>query len=144
MTSQLLSLSTEAPFQCLPLTAALRRFVQVHGERDGAVIVSGQHTTTAVIINEMEERLLMDVKRWLSQMAPPGDGWKHDDLHLRPGVPDDEPRNAHAHLQALLLGNQVTVNVCNGELQLGQYQDVLLVELDGPRQRKVSLQWLSA
>ncbi len=144
MTSQLLSFSTEAPFQCLPLTAALRRFVQVHGERDGAVVVSGQHTTTAVIINEMEERLLMDLKRWLSQVAPPGDGWKHDDLHLRMGIPDDEPRNAHAHLQALLLGNQVIVNVCNGELQLGHYQDVLLVELDGPRQRKVSLQWLSA
>ena len=86
----------------------------------------------------------MDLKRWLYQLASPGDGWKHDDLHLRPGVPDDEPRNAHAHLQALLLGNQVTVNVCNGELQLGQYQDVLLVELDGPRDRKVSLQWLSA
>jgi len=108
------------------------------------VVVSGQHTTTAVIINEMEDRLLMDLKRWLSQLAPAGDGWKHDDLHLRPGIPDDEPRNAHAHLQALLLGNQVIVNVCNGELQLGQYQDVLLVELDGPRQRNVSLQWLSA
>ena len=144
MTSQLLSLSTEAPFQCLPLTAALRRFVQVHGERDGAVVVSGQHTTTAVIINEMERRLLLDLKRWLNKLAPPGHGWKHDDLDLRPGIPDDEPRNAHAHLQALLLGHQTTVAVSNGVLQLGHYQDVILVELDGPRERTVSLQWLSA
>ncbi len=144
MTSQLLSLRTEASFQGLPLTAELRRFVQSIGERDGAVVVSGQHTTTAVIINEMEERLLMDLKRWLSLQAPPGDGWKHDDLELRRGIPDDEPRNAHAHLQALMLGNEVTVNVSHGELQLGQYQEVMLVELDGPRQRRVSLQWLSA
>lgn len=144
MTSQLLSFSTEASFQCLPLTAELRLFVQQHGEQDGAVVVSGQHTTTAVIINEMEERLLMDLRRWLSQQVPSGADWKHDDLEQRHGIPDDEPRNAHAHLQALMLGNGVTVNVSNGELQLGQYQEVMLVELDGPRQRRVSLQWLSA
>ena len=47
MTSQILQLSTEAPFQCLSLTADLHRFVQVHGERDGAVVVATQHTTTA-------------------------------------------------------------------------------------------------
>lgn len=144
LTHQFLSLRTEAPFQCLSLTTELRRFVQVHGGQDGAVVVSGQHTTTAVIINEMEERLLMDLQRWLSQQVPPGANWKHDDLELRQGIPDDEPRNAHAHLQALMLGNEVTVNVSNGELQLGQYQEVMLVELDGPRQRRVSLQWLSA
>ena len=43
-----------------------------------------------------------------------------------------------------MLGNEVTVNVSNGELQMGQCQEVMLVELDGPRQRRVSLQWLSA
>lgn len=144
MTSQLLHLSTEAPFQCLSLTGELQRFVQVHGERDGAVVVSTQHTTTAVIVNELEERLLLDLQQWLRQLAPPTAAWKHNDLELRPGIPDDEPRNAHAHLQALLPGHQTTVAVSNGALQLGRYQDVILVELDGPRQRRVSLQWLSA
>ena len=144
MTSKLLNLNTEAAFHCVSLTKALQSFVQSQGNSDGAVVVSGQHTTTAIIINEMEDRLLMDLQRWLGQLAPAGDGWKHDDLHLRHDIPDDEPRNAHAHLQALVLGNQVTVNVRNGALQLGQYQDVMLVELDGPRKRKVSLQWLPA
>ncbi|QNI67081.1 secondary thiamine-phosphate synthase enzyme YjbQ [Synechococcus sp. BMK-MC-1] len=144
MTSQLLHLSTEAPFQCLSLTGELQRFVQVHGERDGAVVVSTQHTTIAVIVNELEERLLLDLQQWLRQLAPPTAAWKHNDLELRPGIPDDEPRNSHAHLQALLLGHQTTVAVSNGALQLGRYQDVILVELDGPRQRRVSLQWLSA
>lgn len=143
MKSQLLSFQTESSFQCLSITAELRLFIQQQNESNGAVVVSGQHTTTAVIVNEMEERLLMDLRRWLGQLSPSGDGWKHDDLELRHGIPDDEPRNAHAHLQALMLGNQVTVNVSDGDLQLGQYQDVMLVELDGPRQRKVSLQWLS-
>ena len=144
MTSHLLHLTTDAPFQCLSLTAELERFVQVHGERDGAVVVSTQHTTTGVIVNELEERLLLDLQQWLRQLAPPTTAWKHNDLELRPGIPNDEPRNAHAHLQALLLGHQATVSVCNGALQLGRYQDVILVELDGPRQRSVALQWLSA
>ena len=77
----------------------------------------------------MEERLLLDIEQWLTQIAPATAPWKHNDLHLRPNIPADEPRNAHAHLQALLLGTD---------------QDVILVELDGPRQRQVSLQWLNS
>lgn len=91
----------------------------------------------------MEERLIEDLQEWLDELAEAKRPWKHNDLHLRIGIPADEPRNAHAHLQALLLGNQVIVNVQQGKLQLGTYQDIILVELDGPRQRMVSLQWLS-
>lgn len=144
MTSQLLTVETTASVTCIPLTAAVRHFIRVHGERDGAVVIAGQHTTTAVIINELEERLLNDLEQWLGQLAPASAPWKHNDLELRPNIPADEPRNAHAHLQALLLGNQVVVPVSNGQPVLGRYQDVLLVELDGPRQRQVALQWLSA
>ena len=50
------------------------------------------------------------------------------------------PRNAHAHLIALKLGNHLTLPVVDGHLGLGRYQAVLLVELDGPRQRQVLLQ----
>ncbi len=144
MTHQLFSLASQQGFQCLAITTQVRDFVRQHGGRDGAVVVSSQHTTTAVIINEMEERLLLDLEQWLHQIAPAAGPWKHNDLHLRPNIPADEPRNAHAHLQALLLGNQVIVSVSKGALVLGTYQDVIVVELDGPRQRQVSLQWLSS
>lgn len=144
MTSQLLTLNTDRAFACISLTDAVRDFIRVHGERDGAVVIASQHTTTAVIVNELEERLLNDLQQWLEQLAPAGASWMHNDLELRPNIPADEPRNAHAHLQALLLGNQVMVTVSNGQPVLGRYQDVILVELDGPRQRQVALQWLSA
>ena len=144
MTSQLLTFNTDQPFACVRLTDAVRDFIRVHGKRDGAVVVTSQHTTTAVIINEMEERLLEDLQQWLEQLAPAAASWKHNDLEKRPNIPPDEPRNAHAHLQALLLGNQVMVNVSNGQPVLGRYQDVILVELDGPRERRVALQWLSS
>ena len=99
--------------------------------------MSGMHTTTAVIVNELEERLILDLEKWLKELAPPLQGYKHDDLNLRDNISEDEPKNAHAHMQALLLGNDVSVPFNDGKLQLGQYQDVILVELDGPRKRNV-------
>jgi len=144
MTAQTLHLTSHQRFQCLAITEQVRDFVRSQAGLDGAVVVSGQHTTTAVIINEMEERLLVDLEQWLEAIAPSAGPWKHNDLELRSNIPADEPRNAHAHLQALLLGNQVVVNVKNAELVLGTYQDVILVELDGPRPRQVSLQLIAS
>ena len=142
MPTQILPIASQRPFQCLAITAEVQAFIASQGGREGAVLISGQHTTTAVIINELEERLLLDLEQWLMEIAPAARPWKHNDLHLRPNIPADEPRNAHAHLQALLLGNQVMVAVSDGQLVLGTYQDVILVELDGPRQRRLALQWL--
>lgn len=142
MSFERVELTTQHPFQCIPITETVQTFIAERGGQNGAVLISGQHTTTAVIINEMETRLIRDLEAWLSELAPADRAWKHNDLDLRPNIPADEPRNAHAHLQALLLGNQVTVAVQAGALVLGQYQDVIVVELDGPRQRKVALQWL--
>ena len=55
----------------------------------------------------------------------------------------DEPRNAHAHLIAMMLGNQLSLPVVKGRLGIGRWQSVLLVELDGPRPREVLLTLLA-
>ena len=90
-------------------------------------------------MNENEPGLLRDALALLERLAPRGAGYAHDELHLRPGVPPDERPNGHAHAKALLLRTAETVNVAAGRLQLGTWQRVLLVELDGPREREVSL-----
>ena len=99
-----------------------------------------QHTTTALVVNENEERLLADIEAFFLQLAPADRPYRHNDLHLRPGIPPDEPRNAHSHLIALMLGNHLSLPVVAGRLGLGRYQSVLLVELDGPRTRQVLVQ----
>ena len=50
--------------------------------------------------------------------------------------------NAAAHVRANLIGHQILVPVVNGRLQAGVWQDVLLVECDGPRTRTVELRLL--
>ena len=54
MTVERLQIPTQRPFQCIALTEALERFIAKQGAKGGTVLISGQHTTTAVIINEME------------------------------------------------------------------------------------------
>jgi secondary thiamine-phosphate synthase enzyme len=84
--------------------------------------------------------LLRDLERFFLQLVPADRPWLHNDLHLRPDIPPDEPLNAHSHVIALMLGNHLSLPVVEGRLGLGRYQAVLLVELDGPRQREVLVQ----
>ncbi len=106
---------------------------------NGFVTVTSQHTTTAISINENEERLIDDVRTFLNRLIPAKDKYLHNDIALR-DCPDDEPENAHSHLAAMLLGSSEVIPLMQGELVLGQYQSVMLYELDGPRSRKVSVQ----
>jgi len=135
-----LQVDTTGSFRCHDITAELQGFIDRCGISDGLLVAAGQHTTTALVVNEAEERLLADIERFFLELAPPTRPWLHNDLHLRAGIPADEPRNAHSHLIALMLGNHLSLPVQQGRLGLGTYQAVLLVELDGPRRREVLLQ----
>ncbi|MEF8780650.1 MAG: secondary thiamine-phosphate synthase enzyme YjbQ [Haloferacaceae archaeon] len=97
-------------------------------DADGVATVFVRHTTAGVVVNEPESGLLGDVESFLSELVP-DEGWSHDRI-------DD---NADAHLRAMLLGESVTVPVRDGELALGTWQAVLLVECDGPRSRTVDV-----
>ena len=121
------------------LDDAVKKAVTDSEIQNGMVIVSSRHTTTALAINEFEERLLTDVSNYFKSLAPPDNRYLHNDIHLR-DCPDDEPENAHSHLLAMLLSSSEVVPIVEGGLQLGQWQSVILFELDGPRLRTVNIQ----
>lgn len=120
------------------LMPELRAALDRSGIRNGVMTITSQHTTTAITINEDEPRLIEDIKRFLNRLIPPGDRYLHNDIALR-DCPDDEPENAHAHLAAMLLGSSESIPVADGALMLGQYQSVMLCELDGPRRRTIGI-----
>lgn len=117
----------------------LKKTIARSGIRNGFVTITSQHTTTAIAINEHEPRLIEDIKAFLTRLIPPRDRYLHNDIALR-DCPPDEPENAHSHLAAMLLGSSEVVTLVDGEMVLGQYQSVMLYELDGPRTRRVSVQ----
>ncbi|MGK7912652.1 MAG: secondary thiamine-phosphate synthase enzyme YjbQ [Synechococcus sp.] len=140
ITHHIVTIETEAGLQLHNLTPNIKKLLSESSIANGYVLVFSRHTTTALAVNEYEERLLADIKTYLNKLAPQGDRYLHNDLHLRPNIPDDEPENAHSHLMAITLSNSEMIPVVDGQLALGTYQSVLLFELDGPRRRTVSVQ----
>jgi thiamine phosphate synthase YjbQ (UPF0047 family) len=133
----------------LDITPLVRDAVARSGVRNGLCTVTSRHTTTALCVNENEERLFADVQRFLLRLAPPEETYKHNDISLRfpppgwhQGVEEwraQEPINAHSHLLGMLLGSCESFPLCDGVMQIGQWQSLLLIELDGPRKRKVGV-----
>ena len=87
MFTETISIQTSSSFSCHAITKQIQGIIECGTQLEGVVCVSGMHTTTALIVNEMEERLIMDLEKWLKELAPPFQGYKHDDLHLRDNIP---------------------------------------------------------
>lgn len=66
-------------------------------------------------------------------------GWDIDDPNILQAWRDQEPINAHSHLLSMLLGSTETIPVVDGKMIIGQWQSILLVDLDGPRDRTVGI-----
>jgi secondary thiamine-phosphate synthase enzyme len=128
--SEVFEVATRAPKECIDLTERVRALVKQAGVETGLCQVMVLHSTAAVVVNEFDDpNIGKDVLTALDRAVPDHAGWLHDRI-------DD---NAHAHIKATLLGPSELVPVHGGELLLGTWQRILLVELDGPRRRKVSV-----
>jgi secondary thiamine-phosphate synthase enzyme len=137
---------THEPIQFLDITEEVAELVRVAGLRDGVANVFSRHTTAAVCIQEAEPLLLEDLREFLHKSAPPNAHYRHNDFRVRTvHMHDDESPNGHSHCLQLLLGTSESVPVADGELLLGSWQRIFLVELDGPREnREVIIQALGS
>ena len=132
--------STRGSTEFIDLTERLDALVAECNLRIGFVNVQSLHTTASIVVNEHEPLLLADFTTLLERVVPRGSGYRHDDPTARTvNLAADERVNGHAHCQALLLGASVCLNVIDGRLRLGRWQRVFLVELDGPREREISI-----
>ena len=134
--STTLQVTTDERVQLKNLTTELADFVARTAIRDGVLQVSSLHTTAGFILNETQDALLADVKAMFEQVVPSGVYYRHNDGELS----DCSRKNADAHLRAVIVGHSLSIPVENGKLKLGQWQQVLFTEFDGPNQRKVHLQ----
>lgn len=136
-----LTLTTTPGISIHNLTNPIQGLLANTGIDQGQVCVFSRHTTTAITVNEDEERLWKDIQHYLLKLAPTGDRYLHNDLDRRI-VPPDEPKNAHAHLMAMTLGNSEVVPIVDGRLAMGTYQAILFADFDGPRDRQITVQFM--
>ncbi|SEA22153.1 secondary thiamine-phosphate synthase enzyme [Haloplanus vescus] len=120
------TVSTDTRLEAVDITDRVESAVAARERNAPTATVFVEHTTAGVVVNEAEPRLLDDVETFLSELVP-DEGWRHDELD----------GNADSHLRTLVLGASETVPVDDGEVALGRWQSMLLVECDGPRERTV-------
>lgn len=129
----MIEIDTKERVEVIDITSSIEEFVKSSGIENGICLVYTMHTTTGLTVNEAERGLIKDMCRLMSSLIPEGAGYLHDKIDS----------NAHAHLQALLLGNSITIPVNAGRPILGTWQRILFVELDGPRSRRLHCRTIS-
>lgn len=134
---------TKEQYDFIDFTKEVKDFIRESQIKNGLVNVQILHTSSALMVNENESLLIEDFKNNLRKIAPKDVNYQHNDLTKRTiNVCPDECVNAHSHCQAIHLLVSATLNLIEGELQLGQWQSIFLVELDHARPRKVQIQIL--
>lgn len=129
--------TTTAP-EFIDITEDASEIVAATSIRVGWMSIFSQHTTAAIKLNENEPFLISDMVRMLCHLAPANALYEHNDFSRRTmNVQDDEFPNGHAHCQHLLLGSSETIPIKDGQIALGTWQRIFLIELDRPRTRRV-------
>jgi secondary thiamine-phosphate synthase enzyme len=122
-----LRIRTTAKREMIDLTPRVARIVADAAPAEGLCSVYVPHATAAIVVNENDDpNVCLDALDALDRLVPEGI-WRHDRVD----------GNAASHIQATILGPGETIPVRDGRLCLGRWQAVMLVELDGPRERRV-------
>jgi secondary thiamine-phosphate synthase enzyme len=132
---------TKEIFEFIDITDEIEKFAKESGIKNGIINVFIMHTSAALIANENEPLLIEDFKKSLEKTASKNENYKHDNMEIRTvNVCKDECINGHSHCKAIYLLANVVLNLIEDKLQLGQWQRIMAVELDRPRQRKIQIQ----
>ncbi len=122
-----ITLSTQSRFQLIDITSEVESIVENSGVKNGIALVFAPHATAAIIANEHESGLINDIIDKVKEFTEPGSSkWRHN-------IIDD---NAHAHIGSALFGAERVFPVVNGKLIRGTWQNIFLLEMDGPRSRR--------
>lgn len=119
-----------AEFGHRDVTGEVQELVESAGLVEGAVVVSLTGSTGAITTIEYEAGALADLRRSLDRLAPPGEDYAHN---ARWG-----DGNGFSHVRSALLKTSIAVPVVEGRLQLGTWQQIVVLNLDNrPREREV-------
>ncbi len=129
---QQLDVRTSGRKELVDLTDRIEQVVEESGLKEGMCLITTLHTTSCIIINEHEEGLMQDIVAKLRTDFPNDGKWLHNRI-------DD---NADAHLASSFLGPSKVLPIRDGVLVRGTWQNIFLMELDGPRKRTVLVELL--
>lgn len=117
---------TKKRYQLVDITSEVKKIVEGAEIENGSVLVFTPHSTAGVLLTENESGLKQDLLNVLRDIVA-----DFDFLH------DRVDNNADSHILSALIGQGRSLIVRERKLVLGTWQQIFLVELDGPRRRKI-------
>lgn len=118
----------------IDLTRQAAKALESSGLTNGILTVSVTGSTASLSTCEYEPGLRQDLKDFFNRIAPPGNYHHHETWN------DD---NGHSHVRATLVGPSVVIPFINGQLRLGTWQQIILIDFDTrPRDREITFQML--
>lgn len=124
------SVNTSKKQEIVDITDKVKEIVKNSKTQEGICLIYTPHATCAIIINEnYDPNVMTDILNSLNELIPEGK-WIHDSVD----------NNGAAHIKSSIIGPSETIPIKNNELQLGQWQNIMLCDFDGPRQRKIIIQ----
>ncbi|MCQ2971642.1 MAG: secondary thiamine-phosphate synthase enzyme YjbQ [archaeon] len=115
-----LKISSNEKFEIIDITSKINELIEID---EGIVSIFSKHSTSAIVVNENEDGLLKDLEVSLDDIISDKFSYSHDMID----------NNARSHLKSFLLSSSENLPIKNGRLDLGTWQSVFFVELDGPR-----------
>ena len=120
---------TEQGNNLLNITEQIKQAVAESGIEEGICLVYVPHTTAGITINSgIDQNTLLDIIEEINRLVPTRVNFHHQ---------YDSPVDAAGHIKSVLLGNNLSLVISNGEVVLGHSQSILFCEFDGPRNRRV-------
>ena len=113
--------------EVVDITDKVEEIVEKSKIKNGICLVFLPHATAALILEENESGLKNDIENQIEKLFPEGAGYEHDRI-------DD---NADSHLASGFIGQSRIYPVKDGKIVRGTWQRALLLELDGPRHRRI-------
>lgn len=130
--TKLLRITTKQLKEIVDVTELLQATIRNANMKEGLCSVFVTHTTAAVTTGEIGEGTEQDFLQIVEEVIP-----RIQFRHAH------DPSHAWSHMAASMLGPSLTIPVSGGTLVLGTWQSVMLVELDGPRDRNVHVSRMS-
>jgi secondary thiamine-phosphate synthase enzyme len=140
-----IKLQTKSKYQFIDITEMIKKAIKNSKVKNGIINIVSKHATTAILLNENELLLWEDFSEHIKDLFYDylAGYYQHDDLKLRrkfcSNMPRDECQNAGAHCRSIFLTNSQTLNIKDGELDLGPWQQIIFVELDRQKEREISI-----
>ncbi|MET0514861.1 MAG: secondary thiamine-phosphate synthase enzyme YjbQ [Nitrospiraceae bacterium] len=128
-----LEVRTTQTKQAVDLTGRINDAIAKAHVQEGLCVVFVAHTTAALTTGEVGEGTEEDLLEVMEKVIP--------HIRFRHG---HDPSHAWSHMASSLLGPSLTIPIIRGQLVLGTWQSVLLIELDGPRHRDIHLRLIPA